>query len=140
MCGAIENACAFSRPRSKCNSSVNIQRAQGIYGGLCSSAFELRIEPIVKVGFKEWRDRGGPSGRQDYVRSSDIGKDPLTDVFLGALETEFAPVGPDVFGERASGAGSPIVLTRESRGVAGLSYPEPSIILEERVDGTFAAL
>ena len=31
LTGAIENACAFSRLRSKCNPSVNIRRAQGIW-------------------------------------------------------------------------------------------------------------
>ena len=40
ICGAIENAYAFSRPRSKCNPSVNIRSAQGIQARRICGAIE----------------------------------------------------------------------------------------------------
>ena len=103
------------------------------------AAFELRIEPVVEVGFKQLRKvficlRLDSLHGKPQVRSPAIFYNPIADFIVGSAESEHTAVFSDILGKSTSGTPYSVVLTRKSCRIARLPDSESLIVLEENID------
>ncbi len=129
ICGAIENACAFSRPRSKCNPSVNIRSAQGIQ----SRCRDQRVAVGTTVGYVELgaTKRCGVVDRQNALRerwqhlSVEPGSEDFTLPGISTLDPQHADLQFE-HRDRGTGRATSWARLQPTRGRCGLRQLRPS--------------